>query len=154
MTFITMSAPAGLSQRHLSNLVTAATRLENALRTHTHSQTTRFVSLAFNYLHLLLFLVLTFSIGPTVRQLFLHEIRVQYGEEIAWYFAFNSHFLQSLWIPAIFGFITQLLIQVLHYTVNDPESLWRLEKIVRCIFGLIVTFIWGPLVLILWDRNE
>ena len=80
---------------------------------------------------------------------------MQYGEEIAWYFAFNSHFLQCLWIPAIFGFLTQICLMGLAFGLKDNSELHeRLNKLIRCIFGLFVTFVWGPMVLILWDRNE
>ena len=43
--------------------------------------------------------------GISPDEYFVHELRTNYGEEVAWFFAFNRHFLRHLIFPAVIGIL-------------------------------------------------
>ena len=64
--------------------------------------------LAPNHMHTRTFSLLLFYYFMGNR-FFVHEIRTSYGEEIAWVFAFNRHFLLHLIFPALLGLLITVI---------------------------------------------
>ena len=86
---------------------------------------------------------------------FTHEIRTEYGEEVAWYFAFNRHFLRGLVFPACFGLLTVVVEQV--YRAQCGEACERRCNVCmqfRVFYILIITLFWGPYFIATWMRQE
>ena len=71
-------------------------------------------------------------------QNFVHELRAQYGEQIAFLFAYNRFHLRSLLFLTPIGLATLF--------VNDKRA--------NLVFGIIVACIWSPLHLALWKRQQ
>eukprot|EP00947_MAST-08B_sp_MAST-8B-sp1_P000073 g73.t1 len=51
---------------------------------------------------------------------YIHELRSSYGDEVAWFFAFNQHFLDSLLFPAVLGLVV-VIVMALYTSVSPPE---------------------------------
>jgi hypothetical protein len=59
-------------------------------------------------------------VGIEQNEFFVHEIRTSYGEEIAWVFAFNRHFLLHLIFPALLGLLITV-IEIIYMLATPPE---------------------------------
>ena len=76
-------------------------------------------------------------------EMFIHEIRAQYGEKVAYLFAYNRFFVQSLYYILVPG----LLVQIVHFFDGT------IGRRLNTIFGLFVSVVWSPLFQVLWDRK-
>ena len=76
-------------------------------------------------------------------EMFIHEIRAQYGERVAYLFAYNRFFVQSLYFILVPG----LFVQIVHFVDGI------IGRRLNTIFGLFVSVVWSPLFQVLWDRK-
>ena len=76
----------------------------------------------------------------------MEEVRKYYGEKIAIYFYFLSHYAQNLGIIGMIGLIV-FIMQVTYDVEEYPHAVSTM------IFGLIVTF-WATFFIYSWRRKE
>eukprot|EP00948_MAST-09A_sp_MAST-9A-sp1_P000819 g819.t1 len=81
---------------------------------------------------------------PEVHE-FVHEIRSEYGEEMAWFYAYNQHHLECILFIALAGF----LIQLICFGFNERQG-----NAIRTVTGMGITILWGPYYIVSWKRKE
>ena len=84
-------------------------------------------------------------------EFFVHEIRANYGEETAWFFAFNYHLVRMLYVPAIAGVFLSIFAPIIQ---SGGNSFFRgLSAALTLSFGVGVAIIWGSIFMIQWARR-
>ena len=78
-------------------------------------------------------------------QYFVHELRANYGEQTAWFFAFNHHLVGSLHFPAAVGLVVCIVGPLL-------PGFWF--GFLRMVFGAGMTIIWGTIFVSRWNARQ
>ena len=86
-------------------------------------------------------------------QYFIHELRANYGEETAWFFAFNYHLVRMLYIPAAVGMVISVVVPLIAGPPDKQSSGKGISAALTLGFGIFVSIIWGTVVMIHWSRR-
>ena len=84
-------------------------------------------------------------------QYFIHELRANYGEETAYFFAFNYHMVRMLYLPAVAGLFLSIVAPMIH---SSPTTWGRgFSAFLTLGFGVLVSIVWGSVFMIMWARR-
>jgi hypothetical protein len=109
--------------------------------------------------------------GISPDEYFVHELRTNYGEEVAWFFAFNRHFLRHLIFPAVIGMLAVLVEGIYRsnpawcdedcsvvdggwFLAPGPSGACDFCLQVRVIYIFIVVIGWAPYFIATWTAKE
>ena len=77
----------------------------------------------------------------------VHELRTHYGEEIAWFYAFQRHFIKALFWPALLSFFCTIL-----YSIAGSSS--RMGMQLKFFFGVGIVLLWAPFHIAKWEQKQ
>ena len=86
---------------------------------------------------------------PLLQANLLHAIRNEYGEKVAFYFAFRTHQQRWLVVPAAFGTVLWLL----RLVAGSLPQLVELVELLTPLYGLGIP-VWGTLLLERWRSQQ
>ena len=78
----------------------------------------------------------------------VHELRTHYGEEVAWFYAFQRHFIKALFWPALFSFFCMILSAIFEHFGRSRSSMQ-----IKCLFGMGIILIWAPFHIAKWEQK-
>eukprot|EP00301_Raphidiophrys_heterophryoidea_P013611 c2106_g1_i1.p1 GENE.c2106_g1_i1~~c2106_g1_i1.p1 ORF type:complete len:965 (-),score=158.68 c2106_g1_i1:214-3039(-) len=76
----------------------------------------------------------------------VEELRYHFGERVAFYFSFQSHYTHHLRSVAIVGFVLWLIFRLIF---ASPVAYFRM----LALYGFVIAVVWGPVVLALWRQR-
>lgn len=75
-------------------------------------------------------------------EILINELRDIFGEEVAYFFSFMSHYKRHLIPPTVFGVVLWVILRWAHYS---------LYMITLAIFGYLMAIVWAPMLVKTWN---